>query len=1235
MDIHHNKEAMTLMNRTVGFLLFIVSIPVMAALTDLADVPLSTESGSSVRPNMMFILDNSGSMNFNYMPDYIGYTGSDNKCRDSASAMRECYGTRDDGAALTAGGDPPVYSHLFNTIYYNPNIVYTPPVNPCNTAQTLPSMTDPTSVRVKGHELNSSCNQISSTVDIKNAFPERVYCKDSSNSVTGSNCKRNGIDASNTFTGDYDYPDNTYDYPKTRDSNPHYFIITPLEHCADSNLKNCDALTSPTSSKPVPAYVRFCDSASAALSAPGSNAANGTNNSECQAKYYSGTGTDYEYARYGKFTRVDIVPSNNSYPKSAARTDCAGVTCTYAEEVTNFGNWYAYYRTRMQNMKSSAGHAFSSIDDAYRVGFITINPGSPVTSANYLAIDDFTSTQKVDWYKKLYAIDPSGGTPLREALSRVGRHYGHVTSGINSGMSEDPVEYECQQNFALLTTDGYWNGNAGDKLDGTAVGNQDNVNSGYSTRSIGAYDGNVTGASDTLADVAMYYYKTDLRSDFVNKVPTTDKDQAEHQHMVTFTLGLGLDGQLNYRSDYETATTGDFASIKAGSLNWPKPVADTETALDDLWHAAVNGRGVYFSAEDPLSLAAGVKGALGNVTVKVGAAAASATSSPNITPSDNFIYSSTYRTVYWDGEVVAKTIDTQTGEVEDTPVWSAQAQLDAQGSGRIIYKMNMPAASSPAKETFIWANLDSTEQAYFTNKCALLSQCSLLDAATQAIANNGQNLLAFLRGDATHENQGDIPTADKAFRNREHLLGDTVNATPAFVKAPIYSFTDDGYNTFKSDNTNRQGMLYIAANDGMLHALNAATGAESWSYIPNIVMKDLYKLADKNYGAKHRFFVDGSPQVMDIKDGGSWKTILVGGLNGGGRGYYALDVTNPASPQVLWEFCYDSTYCNVSDQDLGFTYGNPVIAKLPTGNANAGKWVVMVASGYNNVSPGNGQGYLYILDAKTGAILQKVNTGAGDTTSPSGLAKISSYADNANLDASAKYVYGGDLEGNLWRFNLTTSSTSVGKLATLSRSGVAQPITTRPEIGFVKNISDPIVFAGTGSYLGNDDLANSNVQSLYAIRDTGSTVSNVRSLTPRTISQNGVTATVSGDPVDWANGGWYVDFPESKERVTIDPKLTLRTLTVATTTPVGSTCSPGGTSWVYQFYIDTGLNVGSSALGQKNTAGVIVGIVIFRLPNGQLKAVATTSDGTQDTFGVNISGDAVGARRTGWRELTQ
>lgn len=1261
----------------------------MAELTDLSDTPLVNDAGSTVKPNMMFILDNSGSMDFNYMPDYVANSF---KCRvhfrndddDDNDQSTRCGGINDDtdasgGNAPTIGGDPPSYSHLVNTVYYNPSISYTPPVSPCNTAQNLPSMTDWTKVRIRGHLIDDSCVQTSSTINLVSNYPEHIYCKkgvDDDDFDDSTQCKRNGIHDGN-YAGDYDWPDNgegvsgtpainwydelgssgsnrnprrgTYPFARTMASNPHYYLINPTEHCTNATLSECSLSTTPTGQNPVPAYVRFCQTSTLASSTA---AVTGTSNGSprCQAKF----DTAHQFARYGNFDRLDIIASDNSYPKAVSRTDCAGATCTYAEEMTNFANWYAYYRTRMQSMKTAAGRSFSEIDNSFRVGYVTINPAAdwwksdPVVSAQYLPIKEFDTAQKQAWYKKFYANDPQGSTPLREALSRVGRHFAGVTSGINDGMTGDPVQFECQQNFALLTTDGYWNGNAGQKINGDAIGNQDNQNSGYSTRAVGAYDGGNLGtknspeyASDTLADVAMYYYKTDLRSSLANKVPTSDKDTAEHQHMVTFTLGLGLDGELNYRPDYETATTGDFAAIKNNQKNWPNPEQNDPTALDDLWHAAVNGRGLYFSAKDPVSLAEGVKGALGSATVKIGAAAASATSSPNITPSDNFIYSSTYRTVFWDGEVVAKTIDTQTGEVSDSTIWSAQANLDALGTGRTIYKMDTPVSGTPARETFEWSSLTDAEKIYFNSKCSLLSQCAALDETTKAVANSGEQLLAFLRGDSTHENPGTTPVANKAFRDREHTLGDTVNATPAFVKAPRFNFSDDGYANFKLNQKNRQGMLYVAANDGMLHAFNATTGAETWAYVPHIVMKDMYQLADKNYGAKHQYFVDGSPQVMDIKSGGTWKTILVGGMNGGGRGYYALDVTNPASPSVLWEFCYDSTYCNVSDDDLGFTYGNPVIAKMPAGSTHAGQWVVMVTSGYNNVSPGDGKGYLYILNAASGEVLQKVSTEVGtgyvdedNPGDPSGLAKISAWADNADIDATATHVYGGDLKGNLWRFDLKTPTVSVSKMAELAVGGVVQPITTKPELGLVKGITDRIVFVGTGKYLGGSDLTDTATQSIYAIRDTGSEI-DPRALTPRIITKDGITATVSGDAMNWASGGWYADF-SAKERVNIDPQLALGTLLVATSTPEGSTCSPGGYSWIYQFDYNTGLTVlSASSLGQKKSSGLVVGIVVFRLPNGQLKAVATTGDGSQDTFGVNVSGGSAGSRRTGWRELTQ
>lgn len=1233
-----------------------------AAVTDISNNPLSTASGTVIRPNVMFVLDDSGSMNFNFMPDHIGYnpTGSTQaryKCRRGASgringATSICTGITQTGyEEPTVGGDPPVYAYQANALYYNPNVLYTPPVNPCDASQNLPSMTGANtngwrSVKLVGHSLNSSCVQQSGGFNLLAAYPELYYCTGSG----GSKCKRNGIQQRTPNNGTYDNSNGDYDWPYadggdnyttgvTKDSQPHYFLIEPLEYCNSAALDDC--MDTRSAAYSVPAYVRYCATANdadrvAVVSGPG----------RCQAKFQAGT---YIYTRYGKFRRVDIV-ADNVYPKAVDRIDCAGTSCSYSEEMTNFANWFAYYRTRLFLMKSAAGQAFSTIDNNYRVGFLTINPGATVQASKYLKIDDFEPAHKQTWYKRFYAASASGGTPLREALSRVGRHYGGVKTGINNGMSEDPVQFACQQNFAILTTDGYWNGNAGMTLGGDGIGNQDNVDGGYSRRADGAYDGEVADATDTLSDVAMYYYKTDLRSNMEDKVPTTNKDRNTAQHMNTFTLGLGLDGELDYRTDYELAGEGAFAEIKQGLRNWPKPTADSPTALDDLWHAAVNGRGLYFSAKQPKELISGLRSALAGVSDRTGAAAASATSSPNITQTDNRIYSSTYRSVYWDGEIVAQVINPADGVVSDAVAWSAQAQVNGQGGGsadsRRIFKYD---SESRVIEPFQWDNLSTAETLYFSNKCESMSQCRNLTAATKDVANNGQNLLNYLRGQSG--NSGEMVQTDKAYRLRANLLGDTVNSAPAYVKQPRFNFVDNvtpNYQSFKNDKATRQGTLYLGANDGMLHAINAETGAERWAYIPQSVMPNLYKLADKNYGESHQYMVDGSPHTMDVFDASTsaWRTILVTGLNAGGRGYTALDVTDENNPRVLWEFCHSSAHCRLWDADLGYSYGNPVIVKLPAGNANAGRWVVIFTSGYNNVSPGNGQGYLYIVDAVTGALIQKLGTGVGSSATPSGFAKLATSSGvngNADIDATAVSVYGGDLVGNLWKVNLTTSAATISRMAYLTDpAGVGQPLTTKPEVGKVPSVTDPIIFIATGRYLGLTDITDTQRQTVYAIRDNGTTYTG-RNLTPRTIAQGGTSASVTGTSLDWGNGGWYADLPESRERVNIDPQLALGTLLVISNTPqidnVNSNtngCAIGGSSWVYQFDFRTGLMIpGSTTLGLKMQTGVSVGAVLFRLPNGQLKAVVTDARGQKTTIGVQTSASDGVSRRTGWRELTR
>lgn len=1140
--------------------------------------------------------------------------------------------------------------------------------------------------------------------------------------TTGSNCRIDKLLPGITAT---------YTSPSTMNANPYYFVIIPTEYCDSIYLTKCVAATAPVTIAGIAysysAPVRFCKDTTTAGLPPGDAGAqtsvSGTIN--CQAKYSTGTGMNFQAVRYGLFWRGDITPSRTAYGNEtfngtvlgtgwtssltysgtlavdrSSRSDCAAApNCTYAEEMTNFANWYAYYHTRMQMMKSSAGKAFSTLNNRYRVGFVTINESATKYLPVNVFYDDAAATpayyQRTNWYATFYAINPGNSTPLREAMADAGRYFAGKRPGI---FTDDPMEYACQQNFELITTDGYWNGtsSAVKELDGTTtMGNWDNVDSGASKRADGAYDGGVTGASDTLADVAMYYYKTDLRTTALGNctgalgsdvcadiVPLTSKDVSAGmtgtQHMKTFALGLS-DGLMTYQSNYETAVTGDVAKIKIGAVgcafsgsgtcNWPLPVADTQTALDDLWHAAVNGRGTYYNARDPASLASGLSSALAGINVRLASAAASATSSPNITQTDHAIFSSTYRTTKWDGEVVARLIDPITGVVQPAITWSAQTQLDtlvhadatSSITSRHIYTDDSTNVNGTGLKDFNYAGLTATEQAYFDNKCtsALLSQCSgTMTAANIASGNSGLNLVNYLRGSQSLETAG-------IYRARDHFLGDTVNAKPVYVKQAQFKFSDavtPSYASFKTAQAARQGVLYMGANDGMLHAFNTDTGAEMWAYVSKIVMPNMYQLAEANYATLHKYYVDGSPETMDVYVDATtsstsgvtvgWHTIVVGALGLGGRGFFALDVTDPANPVELWEICSDSTLCANSDADMGYSYGNPVITK----RSRDGKWVVLLTSGYNNISgtANSGQGILYELDAVSGTVLHKVSTGSGSSTSPSGLAKISPWVVNAGTDYTTRFVYGGDLNGDVWRFDLgavgATGAPTVTKIASLKDGlGAAQSITTRPELGdplgnvgnSLNGTGNPGVFVATGRYLGTTDLSNMQVQSVYGIKDnlsltgTAAYIGNPRSpqfgfanfVRQYIYAISAVSRTTSTTSVSWGtDGGWYADFqvsdslsnlpvspsPSPGERVNLDPQLVGTALVVVTNVPETSACTVGGRSWLYSFDFLTGQNISkpvNNPVGTLLGDSITVGLNIVTLVTGKTVALVTTAEG--------------------------
>ena len=571
-------------------------------------------------------------------------------------------------------------------------------------------------------------------------------------------------------------------------------------------------------------------------------------------------------------------------------------------------------------------------------------------------------------------------------------------------------------------------------------------------------------SSNSLADVAMYYYKTDLRTpslnnctgaigqaicgadaivdgvnagDPLNNVFTGDADDNSQQHMTTFTLGLGASGKMNYSTDYLTQTAGDFHSVKNGSTasatvctwqatgttcNWPIPGMVSTSGkienIDDLWHSAVNGRGAYFAATNPATLTAGLTGALASVFAKKGAAAAAATSTLNPVAGNNSAYVASYTTVTWKGNLEARGINTINGVVNENADWcvenvvadtcatapvaetvgnttsyycvipnavtcsgimagtSCKIPVAVTCTGTMISKVTdlsdtrkiLTANGTGAALIDFDAAYAAANPGYFSSaKLSALSQWGSFDATQQATAT-GANLVKYLRGQYGYEVRVANGDVNSLYRYREAILGDALESRPTFIAKPTFRYPYPGYLDYAAAQINRAGTVFMGTNDGMMHAFAASDGLERWAYVPSMVIPNMWKLADFLYSTLggHANYVNGSPITSDIcisscdTAAAVWKTVLVAGLNAGGRGYFALDITVPTSPVLLWEFTTNAvgTIGKTKDDDLGYTFGQPIITRKADGT-----WVVLVTSGYNNASPGSGRG-LGIADVR-------------------------------------------------------------------------------------------------------------------------------------------------------------------------------------------------------------------------------------------------------------------------------
>jgi len=716
----------------------------------------------------------------------------------------------------------------------------------------------------------------------------------------------------------------------------------------------------------------------------------------------------------------------------------------------------------------------------------------------------------------MHAAAGRDGTPLLPALNRAGQYFSSNSASGPYGPQSGQGQLSCRQNFSILTTDGYWNSGT------VSVGNADGQNGSqitgpkgqsYQYLAASPYKDSFT---NTLADVAMYYWSRDLRTEsyMANNVPTSSANPAFWQHMVTFGVSIGLAGNKGWSS---------VADVPA-SATWNDPT-DREDAdrIDDLLHAAVNGRGAFVAASNPAEFASGLSAALAAIAERTSAASNVAANSVTLDTGAQ-LFSAGFVSGMWSGSLTARAVS-ENG-VSSTATWSAT--LPAWNSRRIFTSNGAVGAVFPT-----------------AGQIASLAR----GGGPSNYQVTGAKNADYIKGDQSLENNqgGNL-------RVRSSLLGDIIGSSPVYVK---------------ETNT-----LYVGANDGMMHAFDAATGREIFAFVPSIIdFSALSTLSRGDYA--HRFFVDG-PMVVSSRRLTTNKNILVGALGRGGKGLYALDVTTPTSfdgGQFKWE------RAETPLGNMGLVLGKPVISRVNVSS----KVAVVIGNGVNSSKD---QAALIVLDAEDGSVIREISTNTGSSAQPNGLfAPTGVYgADGRTL----AYVYAGDMLGNVWKFDLTSSNSgdwTAKKIFTaVNAQGKAQPITSGVTIATHPLTNKRWVFFGTGRYLTVEDAdpANAPVQSMYGFVDEDQLLSRSvltsRTLSVTSASSNGypVRAFEAKAPLPAGSKGWYIDLPESGERIVQDAQVVSTFLVTASMIPTGNACDADGRGYINALDAFTGTSASAS-----------------------------------------------------------
>lgn len=766
---------------------------------------------------------------------------------------------------------------------------------------------------------------------------------------------------------------------------------------------------------------------------------------------------------------------------------------------------------------------------------------------------------------------------------------------------------------------------------------------------------------NTLSDLAFHYWAKDLQPGIPNSVKPIIKVESDEtitkngksvtftpywnpknnpatwQSLTTYTIGFGTATNWNKSSNNNQQLltwsgdtySGSYYDLALGTINWPSPLCGVDhnnrlrpdingtIACDgstlygahneignrrtELWHMAINSRGKFIPAKTSEDLKKAFSDIVNNIIEDTSQPITGfSSSSGSISTQETTAYVSTYDARGWKGGIYSQQVAQESAKLSANPDWKTRPDgkplttADKLDEKDYDIRKRLILTSNNAGKGI---NFDKDSISSIDKKNLIIRRS---ETATPGITEDEflQNTIDFLRGDTTLDgkNSGNIP-----FRKRDSRQGDIVNSAIWYVGAPNQGYRYQGYADFSKRHANRLPMLYVGGNDGMLHGFSAIDGTEKIAYIPRGVIKNLHLLTKPEY--KHRYFVDGSAFTGDIdadisKNSAQWKTMLVGTLGAGGKGYFVLDVTSPGSKDntgVTSNFnkenaetlvVLDKTETN--DPDIGHIFSEPVtteynhqittqIAKL-----NNGRWAAVMGNGYNSI---NQRPVLLIqyLDGDNlddDKSLVKITAGTSATHSTLNGLGAPRLVD-INDDGMPDIVYAGDLKGNMWKFNISSADDKKWGVAfdgkplftaehKQGKTSWYQPITTAPLVRANRSAGGLMVAFGTGRHLTEGDRTDTSIQSFYSVRDNTRyvikdgevTVSNSDVASPisggrgelfeRTFNSTPIPGSgTSSHQTFWnmreekddltysgaeAKRGWFFDFPEVGERVIRHPR---------------------------------------------------------------------------------------------------